>query len=453
MEKIHIYHTNDIHSHLEYWSRIREFLQKQKEEYIDQENEVFLFDIGDFVDRWHPLSEGTKGKGNISLLNQCGYTAVTIGNNEGINFSFEDLDHLYDDAEFDVLTANLYKQEMKHPHWINPYKIYNTHLGTRVGVIGVTAFFSELYHLLGWEITEPLLELRKWVGIVKEQADVIVLLSHLGIHADEKIATEFPEIDVILGGHSHHTLPNGEQINQSILAAAGKYGEYIGKVTLEINDQKTVESKGAVLYEVALLSETLTEKSEAIALYKRGKGMLSQKIVTLPNALVHNPNVETELSILLCRALKEWCKADCAILNAGILLGSLSEEVTNFDLLTICPHPINPCKIELTGSQVEEVYLQSLDEKWQDMKVKGFGFRGSVMGKFIHEGIRVDKEKEVILINNAKINPTETYSVAIPDMLTFGKFFPTIHSCKLKKYYLPEFLRDLLKWKLEKTFT
>ena len=41
----------------------------------------FLFDIGDNVDRSHPFTEGTKGKGNIQLLNEAGYDAVTIGNN------------------------------------------------------------------------------------------------------------------------------------------------------------------------------------------------------------------------------------------------------------------------------------------------------------------------------------------------------------------------------------
>ena len=45
------------------------------------------FDIGDYVDRSHPFTEGTIGKGNTQLLNEAGYDAVTIGNNEGITMS------------------------------------------------------------------------------------------------------------------------------------------------------------------------------------------------------------------------------------------------------------------------------------------------------------------------------------------------------------------------------
>lgn len=30
MERIHIYHTNDLHSHFENWPRIQEFLLEQR---------------------------------------------------------------------------------------------------------------------------------------------------------------------------------------------------------------------------------------------------------------------------------------------------------------------------------------------------------------------------------------------------------------------------------------
>ena len=39
----------------------------------------------------------------MELLNKAGYHAVTIGNNEGMTFPHEDLNHLYDDRQFEVL--------------------------------------------------------------------------------------------------------------------------------------------------------------------------------------------------------------------------------------------------------------------------------------------------------------------------------------------------------------
>ena len=103
LETIHIYHTNDVHSHLEHWPRIHQFLAKRKKGHLKQAEDVFLLILGILLDRWHPFSEATKGKGNTRLLNESGYTAVTIGNNEGINLSYQDLDHLYDESKLDAL--------------------------------------------------------------------------------------------------------------------------------------------------------------------------------------------------------------------------------------------------------------------------------------------------------------------------------------------------------------
>lgn len=447
METIHIYHTNDLHSHFEHWPRIHQWLSKHKKWYQEAGDEVFLFDIGDFADRWHPLTEGTMGKANTQLLNDCGYTAVTIGNNEGINLAYGDLDHLYDQAAFDVVVANLYKDDSTYPAWLKPYQIYRTGQGTKVGVIGLTAYFAHLYQLLGWQLTEPFAELRKWIKQLAGEADVIILLSHLGIHDDEKIAEEFPEIDVILGGHTHHILQQGKKVKNTLLGAAGKYGNYVGHMVLLVDRLKKVVHKKAYLYDINELPHAPDEQNEIEALYQEGKALLSQKVTDLPAPFESDPFRETALARLLCQTLREWCEADCAFINAGLLLGSLSGEVTEYDLLSICPHPINPCRVELTGTELKEVLRQTKDPDWPHKQIFGFGFRGTVMGIFIYDGVEF-KKNQPILINGEELNPDKNYTLAIPDMFTFGRFFSEIYRSKHKKYYLPEFLRDLLKWKL-----
>ncbi|MCQ6278987.1 bifunctional UDP-sugar hydrolase/5'-nucleotidase [Bacillus sp. EB600] len=447
METIHIYHTNDVHSHLEHWPRIHQFLAERKKGHLKQAEDVFLFDIGDFVDRWHPFSEATKGKGNTRLLNESGYTAVTIGNNEGINLSYQDLDHLYDEASFDVLVANFYKKDLIQPSWVKPFKLYSTQEGTRIAVIGLTAYFSQPFELLGWQLTEPFLELKRQVEAIKGNADVIILLSHLGINMDEEIAEQFPAIDVILGGHTHHVLQEGKVVNQTLIGAAGKFGNYVGYTTLEISEQKEVIHKQAILYDVNELPVINGEADKADALYRKGKKMLSQKITVLPEPLENNYFQATNFSRLLCEALREWCDADCAFLNAGLLLGPLSGNVTNFHLLTVCPHPINPCKVELSGKELASVLFQTRAEKWPQQKIYGLGFRGTVMGTFVYD--QIDFNQREILIDNQEIDPAKRYSLAIPDMFAFGRFFQELYHCQKKRYYLPEFLRDLLKWKLQ----
>ena len=97
-DNISILHTNDIHSHLEHWPKIRRYLQTQKRHLIREGRSVLTFDIGDALDRQHPLTEATMGQANVALLNEIGYDAVTIGNNEGLGLAHDDMNHLYDHA-------------------------------------------------------------------------------------------------------------------------------------------------------------------------------------------------------------------------------------------------------------------------------------------------------------------------------------------------------------------
>lgn len=448
MDTIHIYHTNDVHSHLENWPRIKHFIASKKEIHQQLEEDVFLFDIGDFIDRWHPFTEATKGKGNIDLLNECQYTAVTIGNNEGVNLPYDDLNQLYEHAEFDVLLANLYQLNDGYPNWVKPYKVYRTKKDTRVGVIGLTAPFAHLYGLLGWEVTEPIKELKKWIEPLKAESDIIILLSHLGLEEDESIAVECPDIDVILGSHTHHFLEKGKFVGDTLLGAAGKFGHFVGHVTLNLNDSKTITDKHAVLYDNKDLPKVQNEQEQIDDYFSIGKTLLNQKVTTLTTPLEPDLFQETEFSRMLCQALREWCNTDCAMINAGLLLGPLNGDVTVYDLLTICPHPINPCVVELTGKELEKVVRQTKNKDLAHRHILGLGFRGTLLGAFVYD--RISMLGENILVDGMEVNDERSYTLALPDMFTFGHFFKDVLPHKEKKYFLPEFLRDILKWKLQK---
>ena len=58
-----------------------------------------------------------------------------------------------------------------------------------------------------------------------------------------------------------------------------------------------------------------------------------------------------------------------------------------------------------------------------------------------------------LLINEMNLQQERTYKLVIPDMFTFGYFFPQIQRSKNKEYLMPEFLRDILLWKLKKLYT
>ncbi|MBS4220844.1 bifunctional metallophosphatase/5'-nucleotidase [Bacillus sp. FJAT-49711] len=446
-EKIHIYHTNDLHSHFENWPKIRSFLAERKAIHESAGEDVFIFDCGDFMDRWHPFTEGSMGKGNTQILNEGHYSAVTIGNNEGITLPFQDLDGLYEKANFDVIVANLYLPHYKRPKWVQPYVIYETKHGHKIGVTAVTTYYQKLYELLGWELTEPFTELEMQINRLKDETDMIIVLSHLGIHDDEKIAELFPKVDLILGAHTHHFFHEGNKVHHTMMAAAGKYGRFVGYVDVELKEKPLmIQPK---LFETDSLPSLENEVNFGYELESIGKKQLDSRVTYLHNTLEFSWDKPSALANLLCEALQEWCKADCALINSGLVLTQLQKGyVTKYDIHQMLPHPINPCNVELTGAQLKEVLLHAEEDGWSDLEVIGLGFRGSVMGVFVYSGIEIEKNEQQVFINGTLIDPVKTYTLATTDMFTFGRFFPEIRRSEVKHYFMPEFLRDIMEWKL-----
>ncbi|MBM7694466.1 2',3'-cyclic-nucleotide 2'-phosphodiesterase (5'-nucleotidase family) [Peribacillus deserti] len=440
-DTIHIYHTNDLHSHFESWPRIEKFLAKRKKWHEETGDEMIVVDVGDHIDRSHPFTEGTYGKGNIKLLNEAGYQYAAIGNNEGITLPHNKLDELYINADFKVLAANIYDLNGDRPAWAVPSFIHETKKGMKVGLIGVTAYYQKYYELLEWKITDPFQAIETEIEHLKNKADIIVLLSHLGLYDDERIAEDYPDVDVILGSHTHHVLHEGKEIRNTLVCGAGKYGYYVGHV--ELNGIGHDMVKKARVYEPRNLEPAQGEEHFAEDLYKAGKNELSTIVAHLPVDLTSEWFEPSDLPRLLCEGLTEWCKADCSFLNSGLILEMLPKgAVTKFDIHRICPHPINPCVAELQGNELKEILLQSKSEEWPELQIKGLGFRGRIMGNMVYD--RIEFNGTDIKINGEPLHKDQTYRLAIPDMFTFGHFFPHLQRLENKHYYMPEFLRDIL---------
>ena len=84
--------------------------------------------------------------------------------------------------------------------------------GTKLGFIGLTAPFPLTYNPNGWTIKQVEAVLPQLITEVAPQCDVLILLSHLGIDTDFMIAANYPEIQVILGSHTHHLFKDGEKL-------------------------------------------------------------------------------------------------------------------------------------------------------------------------------------------------------------------------------------------------
>lgn len=397
-------------------------------------------DIGDHVDLSAPITQATLGKKNIELLNEAKCDIATIGNNEGMTISHEALQNLYTNAQFEVICANVFDEEGHLPNRIASSYIKEID-GVRILFVAATAPFTPFYRALDWVVTDPLESIKDEIKANDGHYDVLIVMSHVGVFFDEKLCQEIPEIDLILGSHTHHHFDHGQMNNGVLMAAAGKYGHYLGEVNLTIEDNK-VTSKTACLHPLETLPEVNTNFDE------EGKSMMSTPVVNHPLKLDNKTDVITKTSYLLAESVYEFTNADCTIINAGLIVKGIdADEITEFDIHRMLPHPINVVRVKLTGEELKKVIVKSQKQEYLHEHAQGLGFRGDIFGGYILYRLGFIESEGRYFVDGKEIQNDEYYILGTVDMYTFGRYFPSLKGLPTE-YIMPEFLRDIFKQKL-----
>lgn len=450
MEKIVLLHTNDLHSHLENWPKIRRFIEQKKRENEKKENTTTItVDLGDFVDRWHPLSEATDGQANVELMNNVGYDAVTIGNNEGVGNAKDQLNHLYDQANFDILLDNLFdKHLLQPPKWAKKYKIIETPQQTKIGLLALTAPFPLTYSPNGWDIRNPYDILPELVEELRPKVDILVLMSHLGIQDDRQIAQELPSIDVILGSHTHHLLIDGQIVNGVQLAAAGKYGQYVGEVHLTVDEHKNIIQKSARAIPTETMMTFIEDEQESQDYLTKGHELLAaKKVAKLPYDLSVDIFAEHSFIYEALEAVKYCGQTQGAMLNSGLFLTGLPAGLINQDQLhTALPHPMHLLNVTLKGSDLIRLVLEIEKNRafLRNYPIRGMGFRGKIFGQVVYSGISYDAVNHQVHWLNQPIDNERRYTFTTVDHFMFVPFFPTIEIAGENEFLFPEFIRSVV---------
>lgn len=435
--KLTIYHTNDIHSHLHEYARITEYMTQNRPKLM---HHSLYLDIGDHVDLSAPVTEATMGIKNVELLNAAHCDIATIGNNEGMTISHDALNTLYDNATFDVTCANVFDKQGQLPRNMSSsfIKVID---GVRILFIAATAPFTPFYRALDWIVTNPLEAIKDEIKANEGAYDLLVIMSHVGVFFDEKLCQEIPEIDLILGSHTHHYFENGEINNGVLMAAAGKYGHFLGEVTLEIENNSIIK-KQAILHSLDKLPEVETHFDE------EGKMLLNDSVIDHPISLPRRTDTITQTAHILAESVFEFTNADCTIINAGLIVNGVeAERLTEYDIHQMLPHPINAVRIRLSGQELKNVIIKSQKQEYLNEHAQGLGFRGNIFGGYILYNLGFIESESRYFINGEVINDDETYILGTIDMYTFGRYFPTLKDQSID-YLMPEFLRDIFKEKL-----
>ncbi len=381
------------------------------------EKPTLLLAAGDMIQgsNWANMFQG---KSVIELMNAMRFDAMVLGNHE-FDFGQEELKKRITEAAFPVLGANVEGLEL-----LKPFVILERG-GIKVGIIGVvteeTPLSTHPRNVIGLRFLPAAEAVEKYLKELRNRADVIVVLSHIGHGADRLLAERVRGIDVIVGGHTHTKILTPVRIGSTLIVQAWEHGKALGVLDLKIRQGKIAESAGH-LEEVKPLPGREDPQILAIVEKYRQKvdAVLSDRIgeaeVDLDGENVRRR--ETNLGNFVADILLQASKADAVIINGGAIRTSIKKgEVRVKDVYSALPFSNYIVALRVTGKQVVEALEHGVagieeGEGWFP-QVAGLSFKYSPTGA---KGARVRE----VLIGGRSVDPGKEYTVATNDFLAVG---------------------------------
>lgn len=137
----------------------------------------------------------------------------------------------------DMLAANIVDAETGNPVFGQPYKIIEVEGGIRIGITGVlddTIRFPGYIDQTPFRIESVRETLDRILPELKQEADFLILLSHLGKDRSIELAEEIPDFDLVIVGHGKPLIKKLVQKGKTIVAATGM-GQYLGRIELTLD--------------------------------------------------------------------------------------------------------------------------------------------------------------------------------------------------------------------------
>jgi 5'-nucleotidase len=387
-----------------------------------------------------------KGAVEAEVLNAMKFDAMTVGNHE-FDDSEDGLAGFLDKVQFPVVTANvLAGVSSKIGDRIKPSIVLEVG-GQKIGIVGAVANDTDELASPGPTvlIADDLATITEQVVKLKaEGVNKIIALTHVGYPRDLAVIAKIPDIDVVVGGHSHTLLSNTDPKAEGPyptlvdnpggykvpVVQAGQYSKYLGDIKITFDDNGIVkESKGdpilidssfkpdeAMLKRIGELRAPIEELKAKVVGASEGPIDGDRKVCRVKECTMGNLVADATLERVKDQGVT------IAFANSGGLRSSIdSGDVSMGEILTVLPFQNTIATFQLKGADILaalENGVSQIDEgAGRFMQVSGMKYsfdRSKPAGSRI---VSVDVKEGDAFVS---LDPAKTYSVASNNYVRTG---------------------------------
>lgn len=353
---------------------------------IEQERAVnpegtLLLSAGDMF-QGTPVSNLFRGKPMVQVMNALKFDAMAIGNHE-FDWGPGALQEMISGARFPFLSANITDENFSYIQGTRPYVLL-TRKELTIGIIGLTTpetrFTTKPSHVSNLIFMDPSEVATRMIEAVKQQgAQLVVVLSHLGLDGDIDLATKAPGIDIIVGGHSHTAVTSPVKVGQTVIVQAGCYGAYVGALKVKVDPDspnRVVEysAKDVLKTVYAGPKDPFDPEIQKLVLAydDQVKAEFSRVVGETRVDLIREPYQESNIGNSISDAILESSGARIAFQNGGGIRADLLKGPIRMDgVYTTLPFDNLIVAMDLTGRQILDLLEKSAALEHRILQVSG----------------------------------------------------------------------------------
>lgn len=449
-EKLVILHTNDTHSSIEPNADGTGGVLQRKaviDSVRNAEKNVITVDAGDMV-QGSLYFKYFRGDVEYPLMNMTGYDIRVLGNHEFDN-GMKDLAEKYKTVKGARLSANYDFKGTDLEGVFEPYVIKKVG-GKKIGFFGINIDPESLISKKNIDVNfkEVIPTANEIAAYLKnkKKCDLVVAVTHIGYTkenhktTDVELAKSSRDIDIIIGGHSHTLIdPAHPEKYPSLIENAdgkpvrvvqtGKYGKYVGKLTIDLDRLKGADGSDFGYELIAVTDRFPADKldrkmTDFIRPYKEQVDSVNGRVIGTSLYDMKNgertggmANMTADFGLWygnhkadsLRAAGVDVGKVDLSIMNVGGIRQNMpAGDITEGQILSTYPFSNHFTIISLKGSDIIEALRVGAK--------KG--------GEAVSGNIRVvtddDRNLVRVVIDGSEMDPSAVYTVGTIDYVAEG---------------------------------